>query len=215
MMLVENRMKRDPITISPETGILEASRLLRQHKIRHLPVVRGGRLVGILTDRDLKRVSPSPATSLSVYEVNYLLDKLEAKEVMIKQVVTVTPRTTIEDAARLLLTHKIGSLPVVDGEVLVGIITETDVLEALVEAMGIRGSCSRVEIVVEDTPAALYAIGDIVRERAGDIASIMTARATYRGEERKVLIVRIETDDPEETVKAIEKAGYPVLSTAV
>ncbi|MBI4380149.1 MAG: CBS domain-containing protein [candidate division NC10 bacterium] len=139
-MLVENRMKRDPITISPETGILEASRLLRQHKIRHLPVVRGGRLVGILTDRDLKRVSPSPATNLSV---------------------------------------------------------------------------SRVEIVVEDTPAALYAIGDIVRERAGDIASIMTAGATYRGEERKVLIVRIETDDPEETVKAIEKAGYPVLSAAV
>lgn len=121
-MLVENRMKRDPFTISPETGILEGTRLLRQHKIRHLPVVRGGRLVGILTDRDLKRVSPSPATSLSVYEVNYLLDKLEAKEVMIKQVVTVTPRTTIEDAARLLLTHKIGSLPVVDGEVLVGII---------------------------------------------------------------------------------------------
>jgi len=101
-MLVEDRMKRDPITISPETGILEASRLLRQHKIRHLPVVRGGRLVGILTDRDLKRVSPSPATSLSVYEVNYLLDKLEAKEVMIKQVVTVTPRTTIEDGRQVV-----------------------------------------------------------------------------------------------------------------
>jgi acetoin utilization protein AcuB len=211
-MLVENRMKRDPITISPETGILEASRLLRQHRIRHLPVVKGSELVGILTDRDLKRVSPSPATSLSVYEVNYLLDKLEAKEVMTKQVVTVTPKTTIEEAARLLLGRKIGGLPVVEGNMLVGILTETDVLEALVEAMGIRGSCSRVEVVVEDAPSALYAIGDIVRERGGDIVSIMTAGATYREEQRKVLILRIEDEHPEEIVKAIEKAGYPVLS---
>ena len=213
-MLVENRMKREPITISPETGILEASRLLRQYKIRHLPVVKGGRLVGILTDRDLKRVSPSPATSLSVYEVNYLLDRLEAKEVMTKQVVTVTPKTTIEEAAKLLLAHRIGGLPVVEGVTLVGIVTETDVLEALVEAMGIRGSCSRVEVVVEDAPAALHAIGDIVRGRGGDIVSIMTAGATHRGEERKVLIVRIEDENPEEVVTAIEKAGYPVLSAA-
>ena len=213
-MLVENRMKRDPITISPETGILEASRLLRQHKIRHLPVVKGGRLAGILTDRDLKRVSPSPATSLSVYEVNYLLDRLEAKEVMTKQVVSVAPKTTIEEAARLLLAHKIGGLPVVEGGMLVGIITETDVLEALVEAMGIRGSCSRVEVVVEDAPTAVYAIGDIVRERGGDIVSIMTAGATHKGEERKILILRIEDENPEELVSAIEKAGYPVLSAA-
>ncbi len=213
-MLVENRMKREPITISPETGILEASRLLRQYKIRHLPVVKGGRLVGILTDRDLKRVSPSPATSLSVYEVNYLLDRLEAKEVMTKQVVTVTPKTTIEEAAKLLLASKIGGLPVVEGDVLVGIVTETDVLEALVEAMGIRGSCSRVEVVVEDAPAALHAIGEIIRGRGGDIVSIMTAGATHKGEERKVLIVRIEDENPEEVVTAIEKAGYPVLSAA-
>ncbi len=213
-MLVENRMKREPITISPETGIIEASRLLRQYKIRHLPVVKGGRLVGILTDRDLKRASPSPATSLSVYEVNYLLDRLEAKEVMTKQVVTVTPKTTIEEAAELLLAHKIGGLPVVEGDTLVGIVTETDVLEALVEAMGIRGSCSRVEVVVEDAPAALHAIGDIVKGRGGDIVSIMTAGANHRGEERKVLIVRIEDENSEEVVKAIEKAGYPVLSAA-
>lgn len=215
MMLVENRMKRDPITICPETGALEASRLLRQYRIRHLPVVKGGRLVGILTDRDLKRASPSPATSLSVYEVNYLLDRLEAKEVMTKEVVTVTPKATIEEAARLLLAHKIGGLPVVDGEMLVGIITEADILEAFVEAMGIRGSCSRVEVVVEDAPAALFAIGEIVKKRQGDIASLMTARARYKGEERKVLIVRIEDEEPEGVVKAIEEAGFPVLSAAV
>jgi acetoin utilization protein AcuB len=214
-MLVENRMKRDPITISPETGILEASRLMRQYRIRHLPVVRAGKLVGILTDRDLKRVAPSPATSLSVYEVNYLLDRLEAREVMTKEVVTVTPKTTVEDAARLLLAHKIGSLPVVEGQTLVGILTETDVLEAFVEAMGVRGSCSRVEVVVEDAPAALYAIGEIIKERGGDIVSIMTARATYKGEDHKIMIVRLETDEPEEVVKAIELAGFPVLSAAV
>jgi acetoin utilization protein AcuB len=213
-MLVEHRMKPDPITISPETGVLEASRLLRQYRIRHLPVVKGGQLVGILTDRDLKRVSPSPATSLSVYEVNYLLDKLEAKEVMVKQVVTVGPTTTVEEAARLMVAHRIGGLPVLEDGRLVGILTETDALEAFIEAMGIRGTCSRVEVVVEDTPAALYAVGEIVKERGGDIASIVTARATHRGRESKVLVMRIEDGEPEALVQAIEKAGLPVLSVA-
>jgi acetoin utilization protein AcuB len=155
MLSVETWMKRDPITISPETGILEALRLFRQHRIRHLPVVKGGFLVGILTDRDLKRVVPSPAASLSVYEVNYLLNRLEARGVMTKQVVTVLPETTIEEAAKLLLTHKIGALPVVEEDRLVGIVTETDVLQALVNAIGTQGCGSGVRTpagVTRETP---------------------------------------------------------------
>jgi acetoin utilization protein AcuB len=190
-------------------------RTLETWKIRHLPVVEGDRLVGIVSDRDLKKAAPSPFDRDTAEEFVRFTSAVTVKEVMSKEVVTTSPHCPIEEAAALMFEKRIGALPVVQEGRLVGIITETDVLEAFVEAMGIRGSCSRVEIVVEDTPAALYAIGDIVRERAGDIASIMTARATYRGEERKVLIVRIETDDPEETVKAIEKAGYPVLSAAV
>jgi acetoin utilization protein AcuB len=155
MLRVENWMKRDPITISPETGVLEASRLLRQYRIRHLPVVKGGFLVGILTDRDLKRVLPSTATSLSVYEVNYLLDRLEAREVMTKQVVTVLPEAAIDEAAKLLLAHKIGALPVVEEDKLVGILTETDVLEALVEAMSAQRSGFNAGAAVEVTPAPL------------------------------------------------------------
>jgi len=208
-------MRRSPVSVNRSDTLHHALRTLETWKIRHLPVVEGDRLVGIVSDRDLKKAAPSPFDRDTAEEFVRFTSAVTVKEVMSKEVVTTSPHCPIEEAAALMFEKRIGALPVVQEGRLVGIITETDVLEALVEAMGIRGSCSRVEIVVEDTPAALYAIGDIVRERAGDIASIMTARATYRGEERKVLIVRIETDDPEETVKAIEKAGYAVLSAAV
>ena len=214
-MRVMDRMRRSPVSVNRSDTLHHALRTLETWKIRHLPVVEGDRLVGIVSDRDLKKAAPSPFDRDTAEEFVRFTSAVTVKEVMSKEVVTTSPHCPIEEAAALMFEKRIGALPVVQEGRLVGIITETDVLEALVEAMGIRGSCSRVEIVVEDTPAALYAIGDIVRERAGDIASIMTARATYRGEERKVLIVRIETDDPEETVKAIEKAGYPVLSAAV
>jgi acetoin utilization protein AcuB len=120
-----------PFTVSPETPLLDARRLMQERRIRHLVVVEGGRLVGIVTDRDIRLNLPSPATSLSVWEINYLVGRLTVGEVMSRTVLTVDPARDVRSAARLLIDHKIGALPVLDGANLVGIVTDTDLLRAL------------------------------------------------------------------------------------
>lgn len=126
-------MTKEVITVSPKEGMTVAKHILDLKSIRHLPVVSDGRLVGMITDRDIRRNLPSPATSLEIHEIVYLLDKLQVQMVMTREVVSVTPETSIEAAASLLLAHKVGGLPVLDGERLVGIITEGDLLRALLE----------------------------------------------------------------------------------
>jgi acetoin utilization protein AcuB len=119
-----------PITVTPATPVSEARQLMQKKRIRHLLVTEGERLAGIITDRDIRLNLPSPATSLSVWEVNYLLTKLTVGEAMTRSVITIRPDRPVEEAVRLLLEHKIGALPVTEGERLAGIITETDLLRA-------------------------------------------------------------------------------------
>jgi len=132
-MHVRDLMTTSPITVSPETPVLEARQLMVEKRIRHLLVVNGPKLVGIITDRDIRLNLPSPATSLSVWEINYLLARMTVASSMTKNVVTVGPRQQAREAAQLMLDRRIGALPVVDGDGLVGIITETDVLRAFVK----------------------------------------------------------------------------------
>ncbi|MGE5851250.1 MAG: CBS domain-containing protein, partial [Candidatus Methylomirabilota bacterium] len=129
-MLVKNYMKRDPVTVKKDDSFRYALKLIRKEGIRHLPVLDGKKLVGIVTDRDLRQAAPSPATTLEVHELNYLLERLKIEAIMTKKVITVTPMTNLRDAAKLLFAHKIGGLPVVEQEELVGIITEGDILQA-------------------------------------------------------------------------------------
>jgi acetoin utilization protein AcuB len=135
-VFVKKQMKPNPITVGPQDSFRHAMNLIRQRGIRHLPVVEEGRLVGIVTDRDIRQASPSPATSLEMHELHYLLEKIKVRDIMTTNVVTVAPDTPIEEAARLMLHHRIGSLPVLRRRELVGIITETDILHAFVEVMG-------------------------------------------------------------------------------
>lgn len=139
-MLVRDYMSTAVITIYPETGVQEALRLMRQHKIRRLPVVNAaGELVGIVSERDLLYASPSPATSLSVWELNYLLARLEVKEMMTHNVIVTSPDAPLEEAARLMLQNKIGGLPVITENPItrikkvVGIITESDIFAAFLD----------------------------------------------------------------------------------
>jgi len=132
-MNVRDLMTTSPITVSPETPVLEARQLMVEKRIRHLLVANGPKLVGIITDRDIRLNLPSPATSLSVWEINYLLARLTVASTMTKNVVTVGPRQQAREAAQLMLDRRIGALPVVDGDGLVGIITETDLLRAFVK----------------------------------------------------------------------------------
>jgi len=132
-MTVKELMTPSPITTGPDTPVLEARQLMIQKRIRHLLVVDGPKLLGIVTDRDIRLNLPSPATSLSVWEVNYLLARMTVESAMTTSVVVVSPRHDAKEAASLMLDHKIGALPVVDGGRLVGIITETDLLRAFVK----------------------------------------------------------------------------------
>lgn len=137
-MGIKEWMTKLPVTVSPTTPVSEARELMQRKRIRHLLVMEGERLVGIITDRDIRLNLPSPATSLSVWEVNYLLAKLTVGEVMTKGVITIGPERRVAEAVRLLLEHKIGALPVIEGERVVGIITETDLLRAFAQVLGER-----------------------------------------------------------------------------
>ena len=142
-MRVRELMTGAPITVTPDAPVFEARQLMLKERIRHLVVTEGTRLVGIVTDRDIRLNLPSQATSLSVWEVNYLLAKLTVGKVMSRTVITVGPDREAHEAARLMLEHKIGALPVVDGERVIGILTETDILRAFVksaeERAGVKG----------------------------------------------------------------------------
>ena len=155
-MYVRSRMTRDPFTVSPETTIAEALELMRVKKINRVPVVKEGKLVGIITERRIMEVSPSSATSLSIFEINYLLAKTKVKEVMTKNVVTVSPDDLLETAALKMRDNQIGGLPVVEGSKVVGIITESNIFDAFIEIMGFREQGSRISILVqEDRPGVL------------------------------------------------------------
>jgi acetoin utilization protein AcuB len=138
--LVKDWMTPDPITICPETTLPEANRLMKECGIRRLPVVENGHLVGIITLGDVREASPSAATSLSIYELNYLISRLTVGKMMTPNPITIAPDTSIEAAARLMLEHKIGSLPVVDGARVIGIITESDIFRLLVTEGELRHS---------------------------------------------------------------------------
>ena len=136
-MRVRDLMTKNPLTVPLDTPVVDARRMMLERRIRHLLVTDGPRLAGIVTDRDIRLNLPSPATSLSVWEINYLLARMTVGSVMTKTVITVDPERDAQNAARLMLDHKIGALPVMDGGTLVGIMTESDVLRAFAVGIGV------------------------------------------------------------------------------
>ncbi len=130
MMLVRDLMTREPFTVAPDTSVTTARALMAVHRFRHLLVTEGGRLVGIVTDRDIRLSLPSPATSLSVWEINYLVERLTVAQIMTRTVITIDPERPARVAARIMLDHQIGALPVVATTDLVGILTESDLVRA-------------------------------------------------------------------------------------
>lgn len=211
-MRVEQRMTQDVVTIGPAEGLQRALSLMREHRIRHLPVVEGRRLVGIITDRDLREVGSRSTRGGEPPAVLAALGPLAVRELMTRTVITVGPEVPVEEAARLLVQHKIGCLPVVRGEELVGILTTSDLLAVLVEVMGLTGGASRIEVVLEDAPGALGRLAALVEEQGGDIMSLVASRATTGGQERRVLIARVEVTDFSALLTALEEGGYPVLA---
>lgn len=167
-MLVGERMKHPVISIPPDMPIVDALNLMKRERIRRTPVVKDGKMVGIVSDKDLLNASPSPATSLSVWEMNYLLSKILVRDVMTRQVRTVSEDTPIEEAARIMADNKIGGLPVVRGEHVVGIITETDLFKILLELMGARESGVRVTALIHEQRGQLARVTQAIANAEGN-----------------------------------------------
>lgn len=191
-MLVETIMTTPVITVSPNDTIPEAIDLAKAKHIRHLPVVEDGKLLGIVSDRDLRTN-----------------DGATVSQVMTSLVHMVHPLDPVDEAARLMYEHKIGCLPVVRGTQLVGIVTETDILRSYVELLGVNKPGSHLEVEMADRPGMLAEIAAIVKEHGVNITSVYTNPAQTQG--RKVLVLRIQTIDPWPIVADIKAAGYQVL----
>lgn len=167
-MFVGERMSHPIISIAPDMPVHDALDMFKRERIRRAPVVKGGKLVGIVSDKDLLNASPSPATSLSIWEMNYLLSKVTVSEVMTKNVLTVAEDTPIEEAARIMADNKIGGLPVMrDGHV-VGIITETDLFKIFLEFMGAREKGVRITALLEEKPGQLAKITQAISGAGGN-----------------------------------------------
>ena len=208
-MFVRDFMTSHPITITQDTPIFQALEIIKKHKVRHLPVLKDGRIVGLVTERGLLTVSPSPATTLSVYELNYVLAKVTVREAMVKNPVTVAPDCPIEEAGQLMWEKRIGSLLVTDGERLVGILTQTDMIEAVVRLLGLRKPGARLVIETHDRIGVLAELTQIFRDNNINIRSV----ATIEIEPGKYqLLFRLNVPDVGPVAGEIERRGFQIIS---
>ncbi len=210
-MRVVDRMRSSPVTIGRKDTLDHAMKTMETFKIRHLPVVEGDRVIGIVSDRDLKKAAPSPLDRDSAEEFLRFTSAVTIKEVMSKEVLTISPYCPIEEAAARMFKEKIGALPVVQDGRLVGIITETDVLGMLTDMMGATQTASRVEIEIPASPGVLTEVIRIVEGQQVEIASLVTLPA--REGARRLLILRLRTINPDPVVKALAERGYPQVVT--
>ena len=214
-MFVANRMAKNPVTVSPDTPVDEAASAMKKGHFRRLPVVEDGKLVGFLSDKDIMRVAPSPATTLSRYEARSLLAKLKIGDIMNKEVISVNEDATIEEAALIMYNHKIGGLPVVSSVgAVVGIITETDIFKTFVDVMALEEGRTRFTIDTEDKVGVVAVIAGVFADSGYSLDSLVTCRQPTG---RYEIVVRTSvTDDAKiaALTKAIEAKGYKVIHTA-
>jgi acetoin utilization protein AcuB len=209
-MLVGERMTRNPVTITEDTSIDDALHLMRERKVRRFPIVdKAGHLVGIVSDKDLLHAAPSPASTLSVYEMHYLLAKLTVKKVMTSPVITVGPNIPLEDAARIMADNKIGGLPVLDGVHLVGIITETDIFKILLELMGARTPGLRVTVSLPDRKGNLAKLTQALADRGANIISLVTYAGSTADE--SLITIKVNGVDEPAVREALSQPGVRVV----
>jgi acetoin utilization protein AcuB len=190
-MLVKERMTRNPITIRPDTPVTEAQAMMKREKIHHLPVMdKDEKLVGIVSEKDLLYASPSPASTLSVYEMSSLLAKLKVEKVMSKNIVTVTEDVPLEEAARMMADRGVGGLPIMRGNSLVGIITESDLFRVFIELFGARQKGIRVSLTVGNVKGALAKVSGAVTNAGGNILAL----GTFLGEDPSQGRVTLKVD---------------------
>lgn len=202
-MLVGERMSKPVITISPDMPITDAVNMFKKEHIRRAPVVKDGKLVGIVTEGNLMNASTSSATTLSIWELNYLLSKIKVADVMTKNVMTVTEDTPIEQAARIMADNKVGGLPVLRDAYVVGIITETDLFKLFLELMGARDMGVRVTALVTDKPGGLAELSAAIAAQKGNFVSF----GVFTGEDSSNRVVTFKVGGM--TLEQVKKTVDP------
>lgn len=206
-MYVKNYMSTDLVTITPDTTVIKALDLMRQHDIHRLPVVVKGQLVGLLTESVIAKNSPSTATSLSVHELNYLLNKTTAADIMIRRVITTSPDALLEQAASEMRNMDVGVLVVMDHAQLVGIITDKDIFEAFIDINGYYTPGTRFVVeVVDDKAGILEDIGETTAKHNWSI----TQMNVYHLDDKTNVVVHVDTQDSEEVARVFQEKGYKV-----
>jgi acetoin utilization protein AcuB len=206
-MFVSDWMTKKVITVSPDDSILQAAGLTKENSVKHLPVVKDGRIKGIISDRDIKEYVPSKAASQDVYELHSLLSKTKVKNVMKSKVLTAWPDTPVEEAAMIMLDNNIGCLPVVEGKSLLGIISDRDIFRVLVDITGVRHRGHRIHLPVEDRTGAVRDASAIMKKHGFIIQSILTS---YEGVRKghKNIIIRIKGRGDFNALRAELEATY-------
>jgi len=201
-MLVQDIMQRAVVTVSPGTRLDEVTRVLQRRGIRHVPVVDGQTLVGIVSDRDLKGSLASSAGGGAG-----AFDRLTAADIMTTKVLTIGPMFPVEEAARIMAAHRVSALPVTEADRLIGLVAETDVVVLFVRAMGVLEPSTRLDVLVPDEPGALSRIVRIVEEHGASVSSIVTLKTPEGVTEA---VIRVATIDPGAAVHALEAAHVTV-----
>ena len=214
-MFVADRMTKHPVSVTSKATIGEVDNLMKKHKFHRMLVIDGGKLVGYLSDRDIMRVTPSPATSLSKFEIRALLDKLSVKDIMQTKVITVNEDATIEEAALIMYQNKVGGLPVIsEVGAVVGIITATDILKTFVDVMGLpRGNKTRMTLSIGNEVGTVAAITKIFADHGVNLDSVITCSQDGKNYE---LVVRLD-DRPQgfdDVKRQLEIHGYKIIHVA-
>lgn len=208
-MFVRNYMTKPVLTIQSSATISDALSLMNDSGVHRIPVLKETKLIGLITDGNIQKASPTKATSLSMYEINYLLSKTTVADYMTKQVITIHSDALLEEAVRLMRTNRISCLPVMEQDALVGIITEDDIFDAFISLLGFMDTGTRIAIAVkEDKVGILADITAIMK----DYGASITHLAVYEEDNGKLVIVRINTLESDQIVKKLEDAGYEVVS---
>lgn len=204
-MYVKNRMTSNPYIVAPEDTVNDTMMLMRQKRVKSLPVVKNGKLVGIVTEKQLAEITPSPATTLSVFEVSYLLSKTKIETIMTKDVVTISSNDLLEQASLLMRNHNVSCLPVLDNNKLVGIICESDIFDSFIDIMGLRDTGTRISIeIVEDKPGIVAEVAGIIAQSGINITHLVL--------HRNELIIRVNTLNVEQVEKSLSDRGYAIKS---
>lgn len=208
-MYVKSRMTSNPYTIAFDAPITEVIELMREKTLKRVPVVHGDKVVGMITQGDIQKVSPTKATTLSIFEINYLLSKTKVSDAMTKEVITISPDALLEEAAVLMRDNKISTLAVVKDNKLVGIITESDIFDAFIDLLGFRDAGSRITVQAQDAPGALADITEIFKDLELNISHI----AVYRGSTGfSDVVIRTNTINTDTLEKRLKEHGYKIDS---